>query len=111
MEMEFGLFSNGFRPPTTAAATYQQDLDEIVLADQLGYRDAYISEHHGEPVYIGKVDTLPVPGLLMCKVAAVAERIRMGSAVILIHHARLVDTAIQAVVTDHVIGGNRFIFG
>jgi alkanesulfonate monooxygenase SsuD/methylene tetrahydromethanopterin reductase-like flavin-dependent oxidoreductase (luciferase family) len=111
MEMEFGLFSNGFRPHTTAAATYQQDLDEIILADQLGFRDAYISEHHGEPVYIGKVDTLPVPELLMCKAAALTKRIRMGAAVKLIHLAHPLDTAVQAAVTDHIIGNSRFIFG
>lgn len=109
--MEFGIFSNGFRPHTTAAQTYAEDLAEIVLADQLGFRDAYISEHHGEPVYIGKVDTLPVPELLMCKAAALTRRIRMGAAVKLIHLAHPVDTAIQAAVTDHVVGGGRFIFG
>jgi limonene 1,2-monooxygenase len=111
MEMEFGIFSNGFRPHTTASQTYEQDLAEIVLADQLGFRDAYISEHHGEPVYIDKVDTLPVPELLMCKAAALTRQIRMGAAVKLIHLAHPVDTAIQAAVTDHVIGGSRFIFG
>jgi limonene 1,2-monooxygenase len=109
--MEFGIFSNGFRPHTTASQTYQEDLAEIVLADQLGFRDAYISEHHGEPVYIGKVDTLPVPELLMCKAAAVTKQIRMGAAVKLIHLTHPVDIAIQAAVTDHVIGGSRFIFG
>ena len=109
--MEFGIFSNGFRPHTSAAQTYDEDLYEIVLADQLGFRDAYISEHHGEPVYIDKVDTLPVPELLMCKAAALTKRIRMGAAVKLIHLAHPVDTAIQAAVTDHVIGGGRFIFG
>lgn len=109
--MEFGIFSNGFRPHTTASQTYEEDLSEIVLADQLGFRDAYISEHHGEPVYIDKVDTLPVPELLMCKAAALTKRIRMGAAVKLIHLAHPVDTAIQAAVTDHVVGGGRFIFG
>ena len=109
--MEFGIFSNGFRPHTTASQTYHEDLAEIVLADQLGFRDAYISEHHGEPVYIDKVDTLPVPELLMCKAAALTKRIRMGAAVKLIHLAHPVDTAIQAAVTDHVVGGGRFIFG
>ena len=64
-----------------AAQTYDEDLYEIVLADQLGFRDAYISEHHGEPVYIDRVDTLPVPELLMCKAAALTKRIRMGAAV------------------------------
>jgi limonene 1,2-monooxygenase len=109
--MEFGIFSNGFRPHTTAARTYDEDLAEIVLADQLGFRDAYISEHHGEPVYIDKVDTLPVPELLMCKAAALTRQIRMGAAVKLAHLAHPVDIAIQAAVADHVIGGNRFIFG
>ena len=109
--MEFGIFSNGFRPHTSAAQSYQEDLAEIVLADELGFRDAYLSEHHGEPVYIGKVDTLPVPELLMCKAAALTRRIRMGAAVKLIHLAHPVDTAIQAAVTDHVIGNGRFIFG
>jgi alkanesulfonate monooxygenase SsuD/methylene tetrahydromethanopterin reductase-like flavin-dependent oxidoreductase (luciferase family) len=109
--MEFGIFSNGFRPHTTAAATYEQDLAEIVLADQLGFRDAYISEHHGEPIYIGKVDTLPVPELLMCKAAALTKRIRMGAAVKLIHLTHPVDTAMQAAVADHVIGNSRYIFG
>jgi alkanesulfonate monooxygenase SsuD/methylene tetrahydromethanopterin reductase-like flavin-dependent oxidoreductase (luciferase family) len=109
--MEFGIFSNGFRPHTSAAQTYDEDLYEIVLADQLGFRDAYISEHHGEPVYIDRIDTLPVPELLMCKAAALTKQIRMGAAVKLIHLAHPVDTAIQAAVTDHVIGGGRFIFG
>ena len=72
--MEFGIFSNGFRPHTSASQTYEEDLNEIVLADRLGFRDAYISEHHGEPVYINKVDTLPVPELLMCKVAGLTSR-------------------------------------
>ena len=109
--MEFGIFSNGFRPHTTASRTYEEDLAEIVLADQLGFRDAYISEHHGEPIYIDTVDTLPVPELLMCKAAALTRRIRMGAAVKLIHLAHPVDTAIQAAVTDHVVGDGRFIFG
>ena len=109
--MEFGIFSNGFRPHTTAAQTYDEDLAEIVHADKLGFKYAFISEHHGEPVYIDKIDTLPVPELLMCKAAALTKQIRMGAAVKLIHLAHPVDTAIQAAVTDHVVGGGRFIFG
>jgi alkanesulfonate monooxygenase SsuD/methylene tetrahydromethanopterin reductase-like flavin-dependent oxidoreductase (luciferase family) len=109
--MEFGIFSNGFRPHTTAAQAYAEDLAEIVHADQLGYRDVFISEHHGEPIYIDKADILPVPELLMCKAAALTKQIRMGAAVKLIHLTHPVDTAMQAAVTDHVIGDGRFIFG
>src|SRR5580704_1439701 len=109
--MEFGIFSNGFRPHTTAAQTYDEDLAEIVLADQLGYRYVFISEHHGEPIYIDKADILPVPELLMCKAAGLTKQIRMGAAVKLIHLTHPVDTAMQAAVADHVIGDSRYIFG
>ena len=108
--MEFGIFSNGFRPHTSAAQTYEEDIYEIVLADKLGFRDAYISEHHGEPPYIGTVDTIPAPELMMCKAAALTERIRMGVAVKLVHLHHPLDVAIQAAVTDHLLGG-RYIFG
>lgn len=109
--MEFGIFSNGFRPHTSAGQCYDEDIAEIVFAEQLGFRDAYISEHHGEPPHIDKVDTIPVPELMMCKAAALTKTIRMGAAVKLIHLQHPLDTAVQAAVTDHLIGGNRFIFG
>lgn len=109
--MDFGIFSNGFRPHTTAAQTYDEDIYEIVLADQLGFRDAYISEHHGEPPYINRVDTIPMPELLMAKAAGLTKQIRMGAAVRLVHLHHPLDVAVQASVTEHLLGKGRFIFG
>ena len=109
--MEFGIWSNGFRRRTSPAQTFQMDLDEIVLADQLGFRDCYISEHHSEPIYVGKVDTIPVPELLMCKAAALTKTIRFGAAIKIAHLQHPVDIALQAATTDNVIGDGRFIFG
>jgi alkanesulfonate monooxygenase SsuD/methylene tetrahydromethanopterin reductase-like flavin-dependent oxidoreductase (luciferase family) len=109
--MEFGIFSNGFRAHTSAGRTYDEDIAEIVLADQLGFRDAYISEHHGEVPYIDNVDTIPAPELMICKAAALTKHIRMGAAVKLIHLHHPLDTAVQAAVTDHLVGGGRYIFG
>jgi limonene 1,2-monooxygenase len=109
--MEFGIFSNGFRPHTSASRTYDEDIAEIVLADQLGCRDAYISEHHAEPPHIDAVDTIPQPELMMCKAAALTKHIRMGSAVQLIHLHHPVDVAVQAAVTSHLLGPDRYIFG
>ncbi len=109
--MEFGIWSNGFRPHTRARRSYMEDIAEIVLADKLGYEVAYISEHHGEPPYINRVDTIPAPELMMCAAAGLTRRIRMGAAVKLIHLTHPLDVAIQAAVTDHLIGDDRFIFG
>lgn len=109
--MRFGIFSNGFRPHSSVADSYDEDIREIVLADQLGFEDAYISEHHGERPYIGRVDTIPAPDMLMCKAAGLTSRIRMGSAVKLIHLHHPVDVAIQAAIADHLLGQGRYIFG
>jgi alkanesulfonate monooxygenase SsuD/methylene tetrahydromethanopterin reductase-like flavin-dependent oxidoreductase (luciferase family) len=109
--MEFGIFSNGFRPHGIAADSYNEDIREIVLAEQLGFRDAYVSEHHGELPYINRVDTIPEPDLLICKASALTSKIRMGSAVKLIHIHHPVDVAIQAAVTSHMLGPERYIFG
>lgn len=109
--MEFGIFSNGFRPHSIAADSYNEDIQEIVLAAELGFRDAYISEHHGELPYINRVDTILEPDLLMCKAAALTSKIRMGSAVKLIHIHHPIDVAIRAAITSHMLGAGRYIFG
>ncbi len=108
--MEFGLFSNGHRAHTAAARTYDEDLFEIVTADQLGFQYAWVSEHHAEPIYMNQVDTSPIPELLICKAAGLTRQIRMGPAVKIIHLQHPVDVATLAAVTDHVTNG-RYIFG
>lgn len=109
--MNFGIWSNGWRPHTSPQRAYEEDLNEIILADELGMRDAWVSEHHAEPVYVGKVDVLPAPDLLMCKAAALTKRIRFGAAVKVIHLMHPVDSALQAATAAHVIGDGRYIFG
>lgn len=109
--MEFGIWSNGFRPHTNAARAFEEDLQEIIHADRLGCKYAFISEHHGEEIYIDRVDTLPVPELLMCKAAALTSQIKMGAAVKILHLQHPVDVAVQATTAQHVIGGDRFILG
>jgi limonene 1,2-monooxygenase len=109
--MDFGIFSNGFRPHTSAGRTYDEDIHEIVLAEELGMSVAYISEHHGEPPYINTVDSIPDPELMMCKAAGLTKRIKMGAAVKLVHLHHPLDVAIKSAITSHLVGGNRFIFG
>src|SRR5262249_61681007 len=83
----------------------------IVRAHPRRSRAAYTTVHRRAPSYIDRVGALPIPEVLTCKAAGLTTRIRMGAAVKLIHLAHPVDTAIQAAVTDHVVGGGRYIFG
>ena len=109
--MNFGIWSNGWRLHTSPQLAYEEDLKEIILADELGMRDAWISEHHAEAVYVGRVDVLPAPDLLMCKAAGLTKRIRFGAAVKVIHLMHPVDSALQAATAAHVVGDGRYIFG
>ena len=44
--MQFGLFMMPLHPPYRAFAdAYDRDIDQIVLADRLGFREAWIGEH------------------------------------------------------------------
>jgi len=82
--MDFGLFSeSGHRHNTLAAQTYEQDLDEVVLADQLGFREAWIAE----PNHV-RANTVTHASFLMCKAAGLTERIKFGSAIgqLPLHH-------------------------
>ena len=104
--MEFGLFSeSGHRHYPNAADSYAADIAEIVLADSLGFTEAWIAEpNHVRP------NTVTHAAMLMCKAASLTERIRFGHAIrqLPLHHP--VDLVQEANACDNVLGG-RFMFG
>ena len=75
--MQIGLFSNGNRNNTVAKLSYDEDLQEIVVADRLGMTEAWISEH-GTFLHHQAPDQLPSADLLICKAAALTKQIKMG---------------------------------
>ncbi|HVA26102.1 MAG TPA: LLM class flavin-dependent oxidoreductase [Chloroflexota bacterium] len=74
--MEFGIFSNGNRMFRPAAEAWDEDLWEIALADELGFQEAWISEH------------ATLAELILCRAAAMTRRIRLGPGVrtLPLHH-------------------------
>ncbi|MFI5266570.1 MAG: LLM class flavin-dependent oxidoreductase [Chloroflexota bacterium] len=104
--MKLGIFSNGKRWGKTAAEAYDEDLDEIVAADRLGYSEAWISEHIG----INRPATLPTPELLIAKAAALTSQIRLGVAVRCLPLYHPIDVATMAATCDHLTKG-RYMFG
>jgi len=47
--MQFGLFMMPLHPPYRAFAdAYDRDVDQIILADQLGFREAWIQQLYEE---------------------------------------------------------------
>jgi alkanesulfonate monooxygenase SsuD/methylene tetrahydromethanopterin reductase-like flavin-dependent oxidoreductase (luciferase family) len=96
--MEFGIFSQHHRPGRAVADAYDDDELELLAADRLGYREAWISEH-----------AFPAE-LLICKLAARTEQIRLGPGVrpLAIHHP--LQVAIEANACDQLTRG-RYQFG
>ncbi len=107
--MDFGLFSNGERTNKVAADTYDEDLAEVMLADRLGFKEAWISEHVGRSQG-GRADTLPVADMFIVKAAALTKQIKLGPGVrpIAIYHP--VQVAIDSAMVDQLTHG-RYMFG
>jgi len=107
--MRFGLFSNGQRRNTVAKISYEEDLQEVVLADQLGIEEAWISEH-GVFVSYHAPDQLPSADPFICKVAALTKRIKMGPGIRALPYFHPLQVATDAAVCDHLTDG-RYMAG
>src|SRR5579871_988149 len=104
--MEFGLFSeSGQRRNAVPAEAYDQDIDEIVLAESLGMTEAWIAE----PNHVG-ANTVVNAAMLMCRAGAMTQSIRFGHAIrqLPLHHP--VDLVQEANACDQLLKG-RFVFG
>ena len=107
--MKFGLFSNGQRRNAIAKQSYDDDLDEIILADQLGIEEAWISEH-GVFVSFHAPDQLPSADPFICKAAALTKRIKMGPGIRALPYFHPLQVATDAAVCDHLTDG-RYMAG
>ena len=87
--MQFGLFMMPLHPPHRAFADgYERDVDQIVLADQLGFREAWIGEHLTE-----RWENAPAPDLLIAQALKLTKTVRLGTGVTLFLRPRTPRTA------------------
>jgi alkanesulfonate monooxygenase SsuD/methylene tetrahydromethanopterin reductase-like flavin-dependent oxidoreductase (luciferase family) len=107
--MRIGLFSNGERSNQIAKTTYDEDLAEVVLADELGVQEAWISEH-GTFIRYQAPDQLPCAELFICKAAVLTKQIRMGPGIRPLPYFHPLQVATDAAVCDHLTNG-RYMAG
>ena len=107
--MQIGIFSNGNRNNKVAKLSYDEDLKEIIVADRLGMREAWISEH-GTFLAWQAPDALPCADLMICKAAALTTQIRMGPGIRPVPFFHPLQLATDAAVCDHLTNG-RYIAG
>jgi alkanesulfonate monooxygenase SsuD/methylene tetrahydromethanopterin reductase-like flavin-dependent oxidoreductase (luciferase family) len=104
--VNFGLFMMPLHPPHRAIAdAYQRDIDQIVLADRLGFLEAWVGEHLTE-----RWENAPAPDLLIAQALALTKNIRLGTGVTLLALHQPVYLAHRIAMLDHLARG-RFQWG
>ena len=104
--MQFGLFMMPLHPPHRAFADcYDRDIAQIVLADQLGFREAWVGEHLTE-----RWENAPAPDLLLAQALALTKNVRLGTGVTLLALHNPVYLAHRLAMLDHMSRG-RFQWG
>jgi alkanesulfonate monooxygenase SsuD/methylene tetrahydromethanopterin reductase-like flavin-dependent oxidoreductase (luciferase family) len=95
--MKFGLFYQLPCAPAQEAATrYQETIEQIVYAEELGFDTAWLAELHFNPLF----SVMPAPLIVAAVVAQRTTRIRLGTAVLLLPLQHPLRTAEEAAVVD-----------
>ena len=106
--MKFGLMFAHQVPPESGIAsheTYRDMLRCLPRAEELGYVSAFQCSHH-----VQQDGFCPGPLVAMAGAAAVTERMRIGTAVLLVPLYAPLKLAEDVAVIDNLSGG-RFVFG
>ena len=100
----FGMQTHG-ELPYGHPDLYKNSLEQVKLAESVGFDSAWISEHH----FLGD-GYCPSPAVAAAAMAAVTSKIRIGSAGIILPLQNPVRVAEDAVVVDNISNG-RFDLG
>ena len=104
--MKFGLFlmPEPF-PWSNWTLSYDLKLEEIVRAEQLGYDEVWIGEHH-----TGAYENIPAPDLFVAKASALTHRIGLGTGTVNLPYHDPFIVAERMAFLDHLCHG-RLIYG
>jgi len=103
--MQFGLFMYFQDRGGSTTRTYDEYLAEIELAEELGYDEVWLAEHH-----FSQYSILPSPNLILANLAARTERIRLGNMVSVLPFYDPLRLAEEVAMLDHLTHG-RLNFG
>jgi hypothetical protein len=104
--MKLGFFTMPMHPPgRDYTQTLKEDREAVLLADRLGYCEAFIGEHITDVC-----ETIPSCLTFIASVAHETQRIRLGSGTVNLPNNHPAQVAAHVAMVDHMLEG-RFIFG
>src|SRR3989442_712088 len=104
--MDYGLFTMPSHPPERSLYDgHQWDLQQLRWADELGFSEAWIGEHHTAPW-----EPHPAPDLLVAQALMQTTRMRIGPGGFLMPYHHPAELANRVAMLDHLAQG-RLNFG
>src|SRR5437764_2772481 len=102
--MRLGYFTMPLHPPhRDPAQTLKEDREAIILADRLGFHDAFVGEHLAD-----KAENVSSSMLFLASLIPSTRQIRLGTGTTTLAHMHPVQVAAHAALFDHLAEG-RFI--
>jgi alkanesulfonate monooxygenase SsuD/methylene tetrahydromethanopterin reductase-like flavin-dependent oxidoreductase (luciferase family) len=104
--MRLGIFMMPLHPPERdPVRTLQEDREAILLADRLGFHDAFVGEHLTD-----RCENVTNSFIFLATLIAETRSIRLGTGTSNLSHSHPTLIAAHAAMFDHLAKG-RFIFG
>lgn len=103
--MRFGLFFLAGSPSEDHVRDYGEILEQIEVAEELGYHSVWLAEHHGS-----SYSTTPAPSVLAAAASQRTKRIKIGVAVTILPFQNPVRVAEEWAMVD-VLSNGRLLFG
>ncbi|MBC8354976.1 MAG: LLM class flavin-dependent oxidoreductase [Planctomycetes bacterium] len=100
-QIDYGMFIMPFHSPDKPLAQgYDEDLELVVRAEELGFTEFWVGEHHTM-----KYETMPMPELFIARALGETSTIRLGPAPVCLnqHHPAMV--AGRLAMLDHLAKG------
>lgn len=99
--MDFGIFSMPLHHPSRDWRTVlEEDREMVILADQLGYSEAWIGEHTASTS-----EPITNPLMFLASVVAQTKSIRFGTGVVNLAHRHPAHVASEVAMLDQMSGG------
>ena len=102
--MKLGLFMMPVHPPEKdRTQCFEEDVELVVRADELGLTEAWIGQHHSvawEPI--------PANDIFIAHAMARTKNIRFGTGVTIVPHHHPVNVAVRLAMLDHLSRGRLY---
>src|SRR5579859_6928350 len=100
--MKFGLFYQlPCAPEQSEAARYNETVEQVILADEIGFDTAWLAELH----FFRPFSIMPAPLIVATAIAQRTRRIRLGTGVSLLPFHHPLRHAAEAATVDILSGG------